>query len=145
MLWYSLLLLTLDFVGFVLLLVVLAGGRVRYEIYTSSLVLLLCIGSTTAAAHAVLTAVDAFLLRPPWGVRLRRRLRRTLDTYAALLAVSTALMMAGATGRGREVLAIAAAAGSVVFCLLLLRQFRRYSRWRSICLRRETRSPGRMS
>ncbi len=81
------------------------------------------------------------LLRISLELRLRIHLQRSLDDFAALLAVSTSVLMIGVyhVDDGEVALVVVGAAGCVISSLLFVRQFRRYRRWRSICIRRESR------
>ena len=140
MVWFSLLLMAFSFFGFSLLLARLAGWSMSDALYHIPAILLFWIGLTVLVVQLIIHLIER-LLRISLGLRLRIHLQRSLDIYAALLAISTSLLMIGAyhLDYGEVSLVVVGAVGCVISSLLLVRQFLRYRRWRSICLRRESR------
>ena len=163
MVWFSLLL-AFNLVGFVAILTIVAGWRLSVSFYALSALSLLYLGSATLVFHLVRYSI-ARVLRRPVLLWFGARIRRSLVRCAALLVLSTYLLIVGAYTmdvglstvtilprvpgqiapitlkfRGAVHVAIATGAmGLVCSSLLLVRQFRRYRRWRSICLRYESR------
>ena len=140
MVWFSLLLIAFNFFGFSLLLARLAGWSVSDELYHIPAILLFWIGLTVLVIQLIIHLIERFL-RISLELRRRIHLQRSLDNSAALLAVSTSVLMIGVyhVDDGEVALVVVGAAGCVISSLLFARQFRRYRRWRSICIRRESR------
>ncbi len=137
MTWF-ILLLAFNTVGFVLILALVTQSRVPDALFAISATLLSGFGSLTLIAQLLAYLLERITLRPQR--RLDLRLRSSLERCAALLAISTYLLMAAAATMDPG-LAVTGAALSVVSSLFLVRQFRRYWRWRAICLRRGTGVP----
>ena len=71
---------------------------------------------------------------------LETRIQESIEQSASWVAFGTATLVFGTErvfGGGSAYLAIFGAAAFVCCSLLFVRQFRRYTRWRSICLRRK--------
>ncbi len=140
MVWFSLLFIAFNLFGFGLLLARLAGWSVSDELYHIPAILLFWIGLTVLVIQQIIHLIERFL-RISLELRRRIHLQRSLDNSAALLAMSTSVLMIGVyhLDDGEVALVVVGAAGCVISSLLFVRQFRRYRRWRSICIRRETR------
>ncbi len=140
MVWFSLLFIAFNLFGFSLLLARLAGWSMSGALYHIPAILLFWIGLTVLVIQLIIHLIERFL-RISLELRRRIHLQRSLDNSAALLAVSTSVLMIGVyhVDDGEVALVVVGAAGCVISSLFFVRQFRRYRRWRSICLRRETR------
>ena len=93
MVWFSLLL-AFDFVGFAVLLAIVAGWSVPNSAYALSALSLFYFGSATLGFHLFRYLVE-HLPGPPDVLRLGTRLERSLIRAAAWLALSTYLLIVG--------------------------------------------------
>ena len=136
MVWFCLLL-AVDFVGILVLFAFVSGWGVSISVYEWSVVSLAFLGSATLVFHLVRFAVPR-MVGLKVSLRLGTRLERSLVRAAALLALSTFLFMLGP--EVGPAIVIPSAVGVVSTSLLVITRFRRYTRWRSIRFRRESRT-----
>ena len=136
-------LLVLSLLGVILLFARLAGWSVDRWLYAVWAIGLVYFGSAYLDLRSIGRLIRARRntdLDAPRIRGLETRIRDSLEQSASWMSFGTATLVFG-TERvfrgGSAYLAIFGAAAFVCCSLLFVRQFRRYIRWRSICLRRK--------
>ena len=151
MVWFGLLL-SLDLLGFAVALAMVAGWSV-YDSFYWLPASLSYLGTATLVFHLLRSSATR-MFSGPAPLRLGTRIERSLIRAAAWLALSTFLLLIGsdmhfgpsavAVQRRKLdglILVIVGAVAAFYSCRLLIGRYRRHIRWRSLCLRRESRTP----